>query len=130
MQRSQKVFIYFSYLAVFIACLGLFGMASYTSEQRAKEIGIRKVLGASGREIVLLLSRDFSKWILAANIIAWPLAYYFMTRWLGNFAYRISVTWDIFIFSGIITAVIALFTISFHSIKAANSKPANALRYE
>ena len=129
-EKIREIYLAFGFFAVFVACLGLFGLASYSVEQRTKEIGIRKVLGASGREIVLLLSKDFSKWVLAANIIAWPLAYYFMARWLGNFAYRISVTLDIFIFSGIITAVIALFTVSFHSIKAANSNPANALKYE
>jgi putative ABC transport system permease protein len=129
-EKIREIYLAFGFFAVFVACLGLFGLASYSVEQRTKEIGIRKVLGASGREIVLLLSKDFSKWVLAANIIAWPLAYYFMARWLGNFAYRIGITWDIFIFSGIITTVIALFTVSFHSIRAANSNPANALKYE
>ncbi len=129
-EKIREIYIAFGFLAVFVACLGLFGLASYSVEQRTKEIGIRKVLGASGREIVLLLSKEFSKWVFAANIIAWPLAYYIMDRWLGNFAYRISVRWDIFIFSGIITAVIALFTVSFHSIKAANANPVNALKYE
>jgi putative ABC transport system permease protein len=129
-EKIREIYLAFGFFAVFVACLGLLGLASYSVEQRTKEIGIRKVLGASGREIVLLLSKDFSKWVLAANIIAWPLAYYFMDRWLGNFAYRIGIKWDIFIFSGIITAVIALLTVSFHSIKAANSKPANTLKYE
>jgi putative ABC transport system permease protein len=129
-EKIREIYIAFGFLAVFVACLGLFGLASYSVEQRTKEIGIRKVLGASGREIVLLLSKEFSKWVLAANIIAWPFAYYIMDRWLGNFAYRIGVRWDIFIFSGIITAVIAMFTVSFHSLKAANSSPANALKYE
>jgi len=129
-EKIREIYIAFGFLAVFVACLGLFGLASYSVEQRTKEIGIRKVLGASGREIVLLLSKEFSKWVFAANIIAWPLAYYIMNRWLGNFAYRISIRWDIFIFSGIITAVIALFTVSFHSIKASNANPVNALKYE
>jgi putative ABC transport system permease protein len=129
-EKIREIYIAFGFLAVFVACLGLFGLASYSVEQRTKEIGIRKVLGASGREIVLLLSKEFSKWVFAANIIAWPLAYYLMDRWLGNFAYRISVRWDIFIISGIMTAVIALFTVSFHSIKASNTNPVNALKYE
>jgi len=129
-EKIREIYIAFGFLAIFVACLGLFGLASYSVEQRTKEIGIRKVLGASGREIVLLLSKEFSKWVFAANIIAWPLAYYIMDRWLENFAYRISVRWDVFILSGLITAVIALFTVSFHSIKAANSNPANALKYE
>jgi putative ABC transport system permease protein len=117
-------------LAVFVACLGLFGLASFSVQQRTKEIGVRKVLGASVREIVMLLSKEFTKWILAANLIAWPLAYYMMNRWLENFAYRINVKWDIFIFAGILTAVIAFFTISFHSMRAAKSNPVDALKYE
>jgi len=129
-EKIREIYIAFGFLAVFVACLGLFGLASYSVEQRTKEIGVRKVLGASGREIILLLSKEFTKWVFVANIIAWPLAYYMMNRWLGNFAYRIDMRWDIFIFSGLITAVIALLTVSIHSIKAARSNPATALKYE
>jgi len=129
-EKIRDIYIGFGCLAVFVACLGLFGLASFSVEQRTKEIGVRKVLGASVREIVLLLSKEFLKWILAANLIAWPLAYYIMNKWLENFAYRINISWDIFIFSGVLTAVIALFTVSFHSLRAANSNPVNALKYE
>jgi putative ABC transport system permease protein len=129
-EKIREIYIAFGCLAVFVACLGLFGLASFSIQQRTKEIGVRKVLGASVREIVMLLSKEFTKWILAANLIAWPLAYYMMNRWLENFAYRINVKWDIFIFAGILTAVIAFFTISFHSMRAAKSNPVDALKYE
>lgn len=129
-EKIREIYIAFGCLAVFVACLGLFGLASFSVQQRTKEIGVRKVLGASVREIVMLLSKEFTKWILAANLIAWPLAYYMMNRWLENFAYRINVKWDIFIFAGILTAVIAFFTISFHSMRAAKSNPVDALKYE
>ena len=126
----SRIFGVFALLGLFVGCLGLLGLASFAAEQKTKEIGIRKVLGASVRDIVMLLSKEFTKWILAANLIAWPLAYYMMNRWLENFAYRINVKWDIFIFAGILTAVIAFFTISFHSMRAAKSNPVDALKYE
>jgi len=129
-EKIREIYIAFGCLAIFVACLGLFGLASFSVQQRTKEIGVRKVLGASIREIVLLLSKEFTKWILAANIIAWPLAYYMMNRWLENFAYRINIKWDIFIFAGVLTAVIAILTVSFHSLRAAKSNPVNALKYE
>ncbi|MFC2142283.1 ABC transporter permease, partial [Acidobacteriota bacterium] len=129
-EKIREIYIAFGCLAVFVACLGLFGLASFSVQQHTKEIGVRKVLGASGREIFLLLSKEFTKWILAANLIAWPLAYYMMNRWLENFAYRINVKWDIFIFAGILTAIIAFLTVSFHSMRAAKSNPVDALKYE
>jgi putative ABC transport system permease protein len=129
-EKVREIYLTFGFLAVFIACLGLFGLASFTVEQRTKEIGVRKVLGASVQKIALLLSKEFFKWVLVANIIAWPLAYYVMNNWLENFAYRIGIKLDIFILSGIIAAVIALFTVSYHSIKAARANPVNALKYE
>ena len=129
-EKIREIYIVFGSLAVFVACLGLFGLASFSVEQRTKEIGVRKVLGASVREIVLLLSKEFTKWILAANLIAWPLAYYMMNRWLENFAYRINIKWDIFIFAGILTAIVAFVTVSFHSMRAAKSNPVDALKYE
>lgn len=128
--KIQEIYLTFGFIAVFVACLGLFGLASFTIEQRTKEVGIRKVLGASIREVVLPLSKEFAKWVLVANIIAWPLAYYMMSKWLENFAYRVSIRWDIFIFSGMIAFVIALFTVSFHSVKAAHANPVDALKYE
>jgi len=129
-EKIREIYMAFGGFAIFVACLGLFGLASFSVQQRQKEIGVRKVLGASGREIIVLLSKEFTKWVLIANLIAWPVAYYVMGRWLGNFAYRIGIRWDIFIISGLITTVIALLTVSFHSIKAAHSNPVNALKYE
>jgi putative ABC transport system permease protein len=129
-EKARQVYIIFGALAVFIACLGLFGLASFTLEQRTKEIGVRKVLGASMNNIIVLLSKEFAKLVLIANILAWPFAFYAMNRWLGNFAFRIGIGWDIFFFSGVLAIVIAMFTVCFHSVRAAFSNPATALRYE
>ena len=120
----------FTMLAIIVACLGLFGLSSFTVIQRTKEIGIRKVLGASVRNIVVLLTREFLVLIVSANIIAWPLAWYFMDRWLQDFAFRINMTIWIFIFSALISLVIALLTLSYQSIKAATTNPTDSLRYE
>jgi putative ABC transport system permease protein len=120
----------FSVLAIVISCLGIFGLAFYQSEQRVKEIGIRKVLGASSSEIVGMLTGSFSKWVLLANVFAWPAAYYFMTKWLETFAYRIELSWWMFALSGVIALVIALVTISTQTIKAAIANPVKSLKYE
>ncbi len=128
--RMMEMFGYFGLLAIFIACLGLFGLASFTTEQRTKEIGVRKVLGASISNIVFLLSREYSKWVLVANIIAWPVAYFAMRKWLANFAYHVSIGLTIFILTALATFMIALLTVSYQSIKSALSNPAHALRYE
>ena len=116
--------------AILIACLGLFGLTSFTVEQKTKEVGIRKVLGASISGICLLLSREFIKWILLANIIAWPIAYYAMSRWLQGFAYRTNMEAWIFALSAGLALLIALLTVSFQSIKAAVADPIDSLRYE
>ncbi len=129
-QQFGKAFGMFTFLAIVISCLGLFGLASYINLRRTKEIGIRKVLGASVPEIVSMLSADFTKWVLTANVIAWPVAYYFMNSWLQNFAYRINISWWIFVLSGIIALLIALATIGFQAIKAAIANPIKSLRYE
>ena len=129
-QRTGQIFSIFSILAIFIACLGLLGLAAYTAEQRTKEIGIRKVLGATVPEIIFMLTKEFTKWVLIANIIAWPVAYYFMDKWLQDFAYRIDMSWWIFIFAGCTALAIALITISFQAIKAATANPVKSLRYE
>jgi len=129
-ERIGTLLNYFAILAVFIACLGLFGLASFSTEQRTKEIGIRKVLGASAVRIVLLLMKDFLKLVVIANIIAWPFAYYFMNSWLQNFAYRTSVNLLIFIAAGILSLLIAVLTVSIQSAKAASADPIKALRYE
>lgn len=128
--RMMQMFGYFSILAIFIACLGLFGLASFTTEQRTKEIGVRKVLGATLSNIVTLLSKEYSKWVLFANIIAWPVAYFGMKIWLRNFAYRVNIGLTIFILTALLTFLIALLTVSYQSVKAALGDPAQALRYE
>ncbi len=132
--RSEKrigtVFNSFTMLAIFISCLGLFGLASFMAEQRTKEIGIRKVLGASAPEIILLLTKEFTKWVLVANLIAWPVAYLVMNKLLQTYAYRTAIGIDIFIFSGLIALTIALLTVSYQALRAARSNPADSLRYE
>ena len=129
-QQMSHVFQIFSGLAILIACLGLFGLAAFTTQQRTKEIGIRKILGASVSGIVCLLSKDFLKLVLIANIIAWPIAYYAMNQWLQSFAYRIDLGISTFILSGLIALLIALLTVSYQAIKAARANPVEALRYE
>ncbi|MCF7793314.1 MAG: ABC transporter permease [Candidatus Cloacimonetes bacterium] len=128
--RSGTFFIIFAALAIFIACLGLFGLAAFTAEQKTKEIGVRKVLGASIPSIVSILLKQFTKWVLLANIIAWPIAYYIMKSWLQNFAYRIDLNISYFILSGMITLMIAIITVSYLSINAATRNPVEALKYE
>jgi putative ABC transport system permease protein len=128
--RLGNIFIAVAFLAIFVACLGLFGLAAFTSEQRTKEIGIRKVLGASAARIVLLMSKEFTRWVLVANIIAWPVAWYAMNKWLQNFAYRTSIGIWIFLLAGLIVFIIALLTLSYKAISAALANPIKALRYE
>jgi putative ABC transport system permease protein len=129
-QRQAHMFVYFSALAIFVACLGLFGLASFTTEQRTKEIGMRKVLGASVWDIVRLFTTEFTKLVLVANVIAWPVAYILMQRWLANFAYRIDLGPVVFIASGFIALLIAWLTIAAVAARAADSRPILALRYE
>jgi putative ABC transport system permease protein len=129
-QKIGRVFTYFSVLCIFIACLGLFGLAAYTAEQRTKEISIRKVMGASVSNIVIILSKEFSIWVMLANIIAWPLAYLALKKWLENFAYSVDLSFFVFLGAGVLALIIALITISFRSIKAALTNPAEALKYE
>ncbi len=129
-KQIHKTFTYFTFLGIFIACLGLFGLASFTAEQRTKEIGIRKVLGASVSSIVLLLTKEFTKWVLISNLIAWPFAYYAMNKWLQNFAYHINISVWLFIISAGLTLVIAFLTVSYQSIKAALANPVESLGYE
>ena len=129
-QQFGEVFSLFSFLAIVISCLGLFGLASFTNLQRTKEIGIRKVVGASLQNILVMLVKDFTKWVLISNIIAWPIAYYLMHKWLQDFAYRIDISWWVFVLSGGIALIIALATVSVHTIKATIANPIEALRYE
>jgi len=129
-RQVGTIFNVFTALAIFISCLGLLGLASFLIERRTKEIGIRKVLGADMRNIVVLLSRDFLKWVAIANIIAWPVAFYAMSRWLLNFAYRTDIAIWTFILAAAFALGIALLTISYHAIRAALSNPVDSLRYE
>ncbi|MCF0060225.1 ABC transporter permease [Dyadobacter chenwenxiniae] len=120
----------FALLAIFIACLGLFGLAAFTAEQRIKEIGVRKVLGASVASIVSLLSKDFVKLVFIAIVIASPIAWYVMNQWLQNFAYKIDIDWWVFAFAGLLSLTVALLTISFQSIKAGLMNPVKSLKSE
>ncbi len=129
-KRTGRLFSVFSGLAIFIACLGLFGLSSFAAEQRTKEIGIRKVLGASIPGLMGLLFRDFVRWVVLANVLAWPVAYHFMNKWLQNFAYRINIGWFTFLLAGTLALIIALMTVSYQSIKAALVNPIESLKYE
>ena len=128
--RLGEIFIYFTIIAIFISCLGLFGLATFTADQRVKEVGIRKTLGASVPAIVILLTRDFIRWVLLANIVAWPVAYYFMSEWLSNFAYRIEMNAYPFLISGLLAFIIAIATISIQTAKVAMTNPVDTLKYE
>ena len=128
--KLSQLIILFTLLSLFIACLGLFSMASFTAVRKTKEIGIRKVLGASVSGITVLLSKSFVLWVLIANVFAWPIAYFAMNRWIQNFTYRIGLALDIFFISGLFSIFIALITVCFQSIKAALANPVNSLRYE
>ena len=129
-RKLGRIFGYFAFIAIFVSCLGIFGLASFTAEKKTKEIGIRKVLGATVSSIVILLSKEFSRWILLANIIAWPIGWYAMHKWLENFAYRTSLNPWLFILAGVLSFVIAALPIGYQSVKAALSDPVDSLRYE
>ena len=129
-QRIGNLARYGTFLAILIACLGLFGLASFTAEKRTKEIGIRKVLGASVSGIVLLLTKEFTKWVIVANLIAWPIAYFVMSRWLQNFAHHINIGIGMFLLAAALALVTALITVSFQAVKTATSNPVDSLRYE
>jgi len=128
--RLTKIFSYIAILAVFIASLGLFGLASFVIERRTKEIGIRKVLGASVSSLFMALSKDFAFCVLVANIIAWPAVYYFISRWLQNFAYRIEIGYWVFLMAAFFAMGIALLTVSYQALKAAVANPVEVLRNE
>ncbi|MBN8787408.1 MAG: ABC transporter permease [Terrimonas sp.] len=129
-QRVGKIALSFAVLAIVIACLGLFGLAAYIAEQRTKEIGIRKVLGASATSLVAMLSKDFLRLVVISSIIAFPLAWWSMKNWLQDFAYRINISWWVFVIAGVIAIFIALITVSFQAIKAAMANPVKSLRTE
>jgi putative ABC transport system permease protein len=126
----EKVFSIFAAFAIFVACLGLFGLALHSTTQRTKEIGIRKVLGASISNILLLLTKDFARLVLIASIVAFPIAWWVMNRWLEDFSYRITIGWWIFLIAGSVAFVVALLTVSFQAFRASIANPVKSLRTE
>lgn len=129
-QRISEIFGTFAALAIFIGCLGLFSLSAFTAEQKTKEIGIRKVLGSSLTSIVLMLSKEFVKLVLIAFIIASPIAFYFMDKWLADFEYRTDLSIWVFVSAGLISLIIAIITVSYHALRAASANPINSLKYE
>ena len=129
-EELSQIVIYFALLAVLIACLGLFGLASFSAEQRIKEVGVRKVLGASIPQVLYLLTRDFMLLIIIAFVIAAPGAYYLSNWWLQNFAFSVDVSVLTFILSGLMAMLVALLTVGYKTYKAARSNPVKALRFE
>lgn len=127
---TGSIITYITALAIFISCLGLLGLASFSVERRTKEIGIRKVLGSTASGITVLFMKDFLRWVILANLFAWPLAYYALNRWMQRFVYRTGLSWYLFLFSGIIAVLVALATVYFHAFKAAQADPVASLRYE
>jgi putative ABC transport system permease protein len=125
-----KIFGYFSFLAIIISCLGLIGLSLFMTERRTKEIGIRKTNGANSIEIFSLLSREYISWVMFSILIASPIAWFVMNKWLQNFAYRINISWWVFAMAGAIALLVALLTVSWQSYKAASKNPVEALRYE
>jgi putative ABC transport system permease protein len=128
--NTRETFLYFSLLAIFIACLGLFGLANYSGEQKRKEIGIRKVYGASSKNILTLLSSDYTKWVILANILAWPLAYWAMDKWLQLFEYRTGISVWIFMLTFCINSLISIVTIFYQVVHAARANPVDTIKYE
>jgi putative ABC transport system permease protein len=128
--RLAQVFSIFAGLAIFIGCLGLFALASFMAEQKAKEIGIRKVLGASVNSILLMFSKQFTKLVIIAFLLAVPLAWWGINSWLGNYSYRVEIGWELYLIAGLIAFAIAWFTVSYHSIRAAISNPIKSLKDE
>ncbi len=129
-ERLEKIAVSFSLLAIFVACLGLFGMASHEARQRTKEIGVRKVLGATSRGITILLTTEQVRLVLIANIIAWPVAYYIMNRWLQTFAYRTSISPGIFVISAVLALTASIATVGYQALRAARANPVDSLKYE
>jgi ABC-type antimicrobial peptide transport system permease subunit len=129
-QRLSSILNYFTFIGIFVSCLGLIGLASYTAERRTKEIGIRKVLGASVMNIIRILSSEFLFLVIVSNIFAWPTAYYFLNLYLENFAYRININWNLFSIAGLLTLVIAMLTVCFQAVRAAVINPVDSLRNE
>jgi putative ABC transport system permease protein len=129
-KKFSGLFNYFSLVAIFISCIGLFGLSLFIIEQRRKEVGIRKVNGAKNSEVMILLNKDFAKWVIIAFVIAVPIAYFVMTKWLENFAFKTQLSWWVFALTGFFALAIALITVSWQSWRAAKSNPVDALKYE
>jgi len=128
--RRQSILIWVALATIFIACLGLFGLATFSAEQRVKEIGVRKVLGASVSNLASLLSKDFLKLVLIANGIAFPIAWWATNQWLQEYAYHINVQWWVFVIAGLSAILIAIVTVSYQAIRAAMANPVKSLRSE
>jgi putative ABC transport system permease protein len=129
-QKTGMILNIFAALTILVSCLGLFGLATYTAEKRTKEIGIRKVLGASVTSVTKMLSKDFIKLVFISCIVAFPLSWWAMNKWLQSFAYRINISWWVFAVAGVVAILIALITVSFQAIKAAVANPVESLRSE
>ena len=129
-RRFGQIFGLFTLLAIFVACLGLFGLASFMTLQRTKEIGIRKALGSTSSQVVVLLSKGFVQLVIIANMIAWPLAWYIMNQWLEGFPYRINIDPFLFLVAGMVVVAIAFVSVGFQTLKAAAINPAESLRSE
>ena len=129
-RRLESVLMYFVTLAILLSCLGLFALTAFVAERRTREIGIRKVLGSTNAGIVILLSQGFAKWVLLANIVSWPAAYFVLSRWLRGFAYRIDIDLMFFLISGILALIVALVTVGYQALRAASANPVESLRYE
>jgi putative ABC transport system permease protein len=129
-KKLGLLFVGFTGIAILIACMGLFGLAMFAAQQRTREIGIRRAPGATVSDIALMLSTSFVKWVLLANIFAWPLAYWFIKDWLEDYPYRIDVGFSLYAGAGLLALGIALLVVSYQTIKAARGNPVDALRYE
>ena len=129
-KRLGRVFAYVTGISLFIACLGLFGLASFSTQRRIREIGIRKVLGASASGVVGLFSREFINLVVLANLIAWPVSYWILSRWLERFAYRIQPGFFLFLLAGLLALCVSLFPVIFLALRAARCDPGESLRYE
>ena len=129
-KKLELILGLFSGLTILVACLGLFGLVTFTAEQRTKEIGVRKVLGATVAGIVQLVSKEFLKLVLIANVIAWPIAWWIMSKWLQDFAYPIKISWWVFLIAGVSAITLTIITVSFQAIKAALMNPVTSLKSE
>jgi putative ABC transport system permease protein len=129
-KQLGRIFVYFAGIAILIACLGLFGLAAFNTEQRRREIGMRKVVGATVIGVVGLLSKEFVVLVSAANLVAWPIAYFVMNGWLQDFAYRVEMSWWLFPAAGALTVFITITTVAVQTVRAALENPIQSLRYE